>query len=50
MYEMTTMETYVVYPPDILCEGQNGAMQMFFMKYTSYNFNISSKNSKCIPT
>jgi hypothetical protein len=22
---------------NILCEGQNGAMQMFFVKHTSYN-------------
>jgi sulfur relay (sulfurtransferase) DsrF/TusC family protein len=39
-----------------LVEGQNSAnmfmwaMKMFFMKHTSYSFNIISKNTTFIPT
>ena len=32
------------------CKHIHGAMEMFFMKHTSYSFNISSKNATFIPT
>jgi hypothetical protein len=32
------------------CKHVHGAMEMHFMKHTSYSFNITSKNTTVIPT
>ena len=57
---MTTMYTYRVYPPDIFGSPNNyvnvktvqtcSTIKMFFMKHTSYSFNITTKNTTFILT